>query len=103
MTNDPTVADATAAGRTWLGIEFGSTRIKACLIGPEHDVVATGSHDWENELVDGVWTYAVDAIWTGLQGAVGSLLADYDRRGSARPTSVRGLGISAMMHGYLAF
>ena len=103
MTNDSTVADADAAGRTWLGIEFGSTRIKACLIDPEHEVVATGSREWENQLVDGVWTYALDAIWAGQQGALGSLLADCDRRDVPRPTSVGGLGISAMMHGYLAF
>jgi sugar (pentulose or hexulose) kinase len=103
MTNDWTVDDADAAGRTWLGIEFGSTRIKACLINSEHEVVATGTHEWENQLVDGVWTYALDAIWAGLQGALGSLLADCDRRDVSRPTSVGGLGISAMMHGYLAF
>jgi sugar (pentulose or hexulose) kinase len=103
MTNERALADAVAAGRTRLGIEFGSTRIKACLIGPEHEVVATGNHDWENQLVDGVWTYAPDAIWAGLQGAVGSLLADCEQRHAARPTSVAALGISAMMHGYLAF
>jgi sugar (pentulose or hexulose) kinase len=102
MTNDSTVTDAIVAGRTSLGIELGSTRIKACLIGPQHEVVATGSHDWENQLVDGVWTYPLDAIWAGLQGAVRSLLADCDRRHEALPTSVAGLGVSAMMHGYLA-
>jgi sugar (pentulose or hexulose) kinase len=94
--------EAIAAGRTWLGVEFGSTRIKACLIGPEHEVLATGSHDWENQLVDGRWTYSLDAVWAGLQGAVRSLLADCDRH-AARPESVAGLGVSAMMHGYLAF
>jgi sugar (pentulose or hexulose) kinase len=103
MTNDRTIADAIAADRTWLGIEFGSTRIKACLIGPEHDVVASGSHDWENQFVDGVWTYPLEAIWAGLQAAVGSLLADCDRRHAVLPTSVGALGVSAMMHGYLAF
>ena len=103
MTNDSAIVEAIAAERTWLGIEFGSTRIKACLIGPEYEVVAAGSHDWENQFVDGVWTYSLEAIWAGLQDAVGSLLADCDERRGARPTSVGALGVSAMMHGYLAF
>src|SRR3954449_6677775 len=102
MTNDSTVTDAVVAGRTSLGIELGSTRIKACLIGPQHVVVATGGHDWENQLVEGVWTYPLDAIWAGVQGAVRSLLADCDRRHEALPMTVGGLGVSAMMHGYLA-
>jgi sugar (pentulose or hexulose) kinase len=83
-----------------LGIELGSTRIKACLIGPDHEVLAAGGHDWENQLVDGVWTYSLDAVWAGLRGAVASLLADCDRRGVT--PDVGALGISAMMHGYLA-
>ena len=85
-----------AAGRTSLGIELGSTRIKACLIGPDHTVLATGSHDWENQLVDGVWTYSLDAVRSGLQGAVASLLADCERRHGVRPTTVGALGVSAI-------
>lgn len=88
--------------RTSLGIELGSTRIKACLVGPDHEVVATGSHDWENRLVDGVWTYALDDVWTGLRGAVAALLADCGRHG-VDPAGIGALGVSAMMHGYLAF
>lgn len=103
MTNGSTVADAIAAEQTWLGIEFGSTRVKACLIGPASEVVAAGSHVWQNQFVDGVWTYSLEAVWAGLQRAVGSLLADCERRHGARPTSVGALGVSAMMHGYLAF
>jgi sugar (pentulose or hexulose) kinase len=103
VNNDRTVADAIAAGQTWLGIEFGSTRIKACLIDPAHEILAVGSYGWENQFVDGVWTYSLEAIWAGLHGAVGSLLAECDRRHGARPTSVGALGVSAMMHGYLAF
>ena len=91
----------TPTGGTSLGIELGSTRIKACLVGPDHQVVATGSHDWENQLVDGVWTYSLDAVWTGLAGAFASLLADCARRDVS--PQVDALGISAMMHGYLAF
>ncbi len=90
-------------GRTSLGIELGSTRIKACLIGPDHTPLGSGSHEWENQLVDGVWTYSLDAVWTGLQAAVADLLDDVDRRHGVRPTAVGALGVSAMMHGYLAF
>ena len=96
-----TVEAHDAATRTSLGIELGSTRIKACLIGRDHEVLATGGHDWENQLVDGVWTYSLDTVWTGLREAVASLLADGARRGVA--PQVGALGISAMMHGYLAF
>jgi sugar (pentulose or hexulose) kinase len=91
------------AGRTSLGIELGSTRIKACLIGPDHAVLATGSHEWENQFVDRVWTYSLDAVWAGLQASVADLLADTERRHGVRPTTVGALGVSAMMHGYLAF
>lgn len=94
---------ALAEGRASLGIEFGSTRIKACLIGPDHEPLASGSHEWENQLVDGVWTYALDAVWTGLQRAVAALLEDAERRHGVRPATVGALGVSAMMHGYLAF
>ena len=83
-----------AAGRTSFGVELGSTRIKACLIGADHAVLATGGSDWENQLVDGVWTYSLDAVWTGLQGAVAALLADCERQHGVRPAAV---GVSAMM------
>ncbi|PJI95044.1 xylulokinase [Luteimicrobium subarcticum] len=99
---DERTRDLLESGATTLGIELGSTRIKACLVGPDHAVVATGSHTWENELVDGRWTYAVEDVWAGLAGAVADLLADTDRRYGVRPTTFRALGISAMMHGYLA-
>jgi sugar (pentulose or hexulose) kinase len=101
--NTPDAAAAISAGRTALGIELGSTRIKACLIGTDGTVLATGSHDWENELVDRVWTYSLDSVWTGLQDCVAALLADAEQRHGVRPTIVGALGISAMMHGYLAF
>ena len=64
---------AIAEGRTSLGVELGSTNIKACLIGPDHQVLATGSHGWENQFVDRLWTYSENAIWTGLQAAVASV------------------------------
>lgn len=89
-------------GRTSLGIELGSTRIKACLIGDDARVIATGAHDWENRLEDGHWTYSLANIEGGLRAAYASVVADaYDRHG-LRPTTFGAIGVSAMMHGYLA-
>ena len=92
-----------AAGEAALGIELGSTRIKACLVGPDGAPVATGSHAWENDLVDGVWTYSLDAVVAGLQACYADLVADAERRHGVRPTTYAAIGVSAMMHGYLAF
>lgn len=94
---------AIEAGDTALGIELGSTRIKACLIGPDSTPIAAGSHEWENQFVDRVWTYSLEAVWAGLQGAVAELLADVERRYGVRLEAIGALGVSAMMHGYLAF
>lgn len=95
---------AIAASRAVLGIELGSTRIKACLVDASDPtvVLAVGSHEWENALVEGVWTYSEDAIWSGLQAAYADLVADVRRQG-AELTELAGIGVSAMMHGYLAF
>ncbi len=99
-----TEATAIAAGRGVLGIELGSTRIKACLVGDDPSVVlATGTHEWENALVDGYWTYDLDRVWSGLQAAYADLVSGIRERYGVTPTSFAGLGISAMMHGYLAF
>lgn len=95
--------DAILEGRAVLGIEMGSTRIKAVLTGPGHTVIASGSHDWENQFVDRRWTYSLDAVWTGLQGAYAALAADVRQRYGQELTSFGSLGVSAMMHGYLAF
>lgn len=96
--------DDILAGRTSLGIEFGSTRIKACLISSANaEVLATGAFDWENRLQDGLWTYDLDDVWTGLQTAFSALVDDADARHGARPETFDAIGISAMMHGYLAF
>ena len=82
-----------------LGIEFGSTRIKAVLINERAEVLASGSHEWENKLENGYWTYSLDAVWTGIQDAYSKLCKDYNE-----PIyNLDGIGISAMMHGYLAF
>ncbi len=88
--------------RTTLGIEFGSTRIKACLLDADGTTLATGTHEWENTLVDDRWTYSLEAIHTGLQSCCSSLLENARQRLGARPSSVGAIGISAMMHGYLA-
>ena len=89
-------------GRASLGIELGSTRIKACLVGPDGTVLAEGSHEWENQFVDRMWTYSLDAVWTGLAECIADLQGDVARHGT-RLTQVAALGVSAMMHGYLAF
>ena len=96
---------AIVSGRTVLGIEFGSTRIKACLVDADDPatVLAVGSHDWENQFVDRMWTYSLDAVWSGLQAAYADLLADAERRHEAAPQTFAAIGVSAMMHGYLAF
>ena len=99
---DTDLAAAISQGRTALGIELGSTRIKACLVGPDGQTLATGGHDWENQFVDRVWTYSLDAVWAGLQDCVASLLADVERRHGVRPTTFGAMGVSAMMHGYVA-
>jgi sugar (pentulose or hexulose) kinase len=90
-------------GKTTLGIELGSTRIKAVLIDENHAPIATGGHDWENRLEDGVWTYHLDDVWTGLQNCFRSLASDVQNRYGIRLTVTGAIGVSAMMHGYLVF
>jgi sugar (pentulose or hexulose) kinase len=87
----------------YLGIELGSTRIKAVLIDSDCRPIASGGYDWENRYEDGVWTYSLDDVWTGLRAAVSELNSDMERQGMGRLTRVDAIGISAMMHGYLAF
>ena len=94
---------AIAAADTALGIEFGSTRIKAVLIGPDHEVLATGGHGWENHLEGGLWSYGLNEVLAGLQSAYASLVANVRERYDVTPVSYGSIGISGMMHGYLAF
>ena len=89
--------------KTALGIELGSTRIKAVLIDERHIPVASGDFEWENQLVDGVWTYSMDAIHTGLQTCFARLRADVKDNYGVELTEVGAIGVSAMMHGYLPF
>ena len=90
-------------GTAVLGIEFGSTRIKSVLIDAEHRVIASGSHEWENDYVDGVWTYSENAIMEGLRSSYADLKKDVQSRYGVTLKKLGGLGISAMMHGYLPF
>ena len=90
-------------GRTALGIEFGSTRIKAVLTDLSHRPLAAGSHAWENRLEDGIWTYSLDDIREGLQDCYRELSADVEKRYGTKLSTVGAMGVSAMMHGYMAF
>ena len=90
-------------GKAILGIEFGSTRIKSVLIDSNHEVLASGSHEWENDYVDGIWTYSEEAIISGLQSSYADLKKDVFSRYQVKLHKIAGLGISAMMHGYLPF
>lgn len=90
-------------GRTALGIEFGSTRIKAVLIDESHNPVAMGTHDWENRLENNIWTYSLEDIWNGLQGCYRSLAEDVSAKYGEKLTKIGSLGFSGMMHGYMAF
>ncbi len=97
------VGEWIAAGKAILGIEFGSTRIKAVLIDDEHKPIASGDHVWENRLEGGFWTYHDDEIWTGLQESYANLKKDVADKYGIKLTKVAALGFSGMMHGYLAF
>ena len=89
--------------KTALGIEFGSTRIKAVLIGADNAPIASGDHEWENRYDNGVWTYTLEDIWTGLQDAYTKMAADVKEKHDITLTRVGAIGFSAMMHGYMAF
>ena len=90
-------------GKAILGIEFGSTRIKAVLIDEENKPIAQGSHEWENQLADGLWTYSTEAIWYGLQDCYANLRANVRKEFDTEIESLAAIGISAMMHGYMPF
>ena len=90
-------------GKAVLGIEFGSTRIKAVLIDDKHAPIASGAHDWENRLENGIWTYSLDDIWTGLQDCYSKLAEDVKNQYGITLTKVAAIGFSAMMHGYMPF
>lgn len=90
-------------GKTVLGLEFGSTRIKAVLVDESHTPIASGDHEWENRLENGYWTYSLDDIWKGLQDSYQKLTKDVLEKYDTELTTIGAIGFSAMMHGYMAF
>lgn len=97
------VKDTILAGKAVLGIELGSTRIKAVLTDENNVPIASGAHDWENRLENGIWTYSLEDVWTGLQDCYKSLTEDVEKQYGVTVKKLGAIGFSAMMHGYLAF
>ena len=91
------------SGKTVLGIEFGSTRIKAVLIGEDHKPIASGSHEWENRHENGVWTYSLEDVWAGLQDSYQNLSKEVSEKYGVALKTIGAIGFSAMMHGYMVF
>ncbi len=98
-----TAKETIKQGKAILGIEFGSTRIKAVLIDENNNPIAQGSHAWENQLVNGLWTYSIEAIWYGLQDCYADLRKNVLKEYDVEIENLAAIGISAMMHGYMAF
>jgi sugar (pentulose or hexulose) kinase len=101
--NQNEIHKAIESGKTTLGIEFGSTRIKAVLIGEDNAPIASGSYEWENRYENGVWTYHLEDVWTGLQESFRKLRGEVQEKYGVPLPTVGAVGFSAMMHGYLAF
>ena len=97
------MADYIINGKESLGIEFGSTRIKAVLVDENCNPIASGGHSWENRFENGIWTYHTEDIWSGLQDAYNSLNADVEKKFGTKIKTLSSIGFSAMMHGYLPF
>lgn len=97
------VAKAIENGKTALGIEFGSTRIKAVLVGEDNAPVASGAHDWENRYENGIWTYTLEDIWGGLQDCYQKMAEDVKKQYGITLKKIGAIGFSAMMHGYMPF
>lgn len=102
-TMNETAKEAIKAGKAVLGIEFGSTRIKAVLVDVSHTPIAMGTYDWENRLENNIWTYSLEDIWKGLQGCYKSLADDVGAKYGEKLTTLGALGFSGMMHGYMPF
>jgi sugar (pentulose or hexulose) kinase len=101
--NRKDIQKAIESGRTALGIELGSTRIKAVLIGEDHASIASGSHEWENRYENGVWTYSLEDVWNGLQDSYKNLSKEVSEKYNVQLKTIGSVGFSAMMHGYMAF
>lgn len=97
------IQKAIESGKTVLGVEFGSTRIKAVLIGEDHAPMASGSYEWENRFENGVWTYSLEDVWTGLRESYRKLSNEVFDKYNTRLQVIGAIGFSAMMHGYMAF
>ena len=91
------------SGNTALGIELGSTRIKAVLVNEKNEPIASGSHEWENQLVNNIWTYSEEAIWTGIQESYQDMVRDVKEKYGVPVKTIGAIGFSAMMHGYMPF
>jgi sugar (pentulose or hexulose) kinase len=101
--NQNDIQKAIDGGKTVLGIELGSTRIKAVLIGEDHKPIASGSHDWENQYENGLWTYSLEDVWKGLQESYRNLNNEVTGKYNTTLKAIGAIGFSAMMHGYMAF
>lgn len=97
------IKEVIEGGKAVLGIEFGSTRIKAVLVDEDNKPIAAGSHEWENRYENGVWTYSLDDIWGGLKDCYASLKADVKEKYGVTIKKLAAIGFSAMMHGYMVF
>ena len=97
------IANTIQQGSAVLGMELGSTRIKAVLIGKDHSPIASGDHTWENRLENGIWTYSLEDVWNGVQDAYAKMAQDVKENYGVELTKVGALGFSAMMHGYIVF
>ncbi|WP_022860253.1 xylulokinase [Bifidobacterium magnum] len=97
------IAEKIRGGRTSLGIEFGSTRIKAVLIDDEYHTIAAGDYEWASHLEDGLWSYSIGEVWKGVQAAYASMANDVYTAYGEKLTKIGHIGFSAMMHGYMAF
>lgn len=97
------IRNAIDGGQTSIGIELGSTRIKAVLIGHDNAPIASGSFDWENSYINNIWTYNLEDVWKGIQGSYGKLAENVREQFGVTIKKTKAIGISGMMHGYLVF
>src|SRR5512139_3740368 len=93
------IQQAIEMGKTALGVEFGSTRIKAVLIGEDHLPIASGSYEWENRYENGIWTYSLEDVWKGLQDSYRNLSNDVLEKYNTPLQAIGAIGFSGMMHG----
>lgn len=100
---DQKIADTIAGGHAVMGMELGSTRIKAVLIGRDNSPLAIGEHKWENSQVNGIWTYGLSEVWAGIAEAYADIRKDVRQKYGVEMNSLAACGLSGMMHGYLVF